>query len=275
MQGRDPQGSNDNQAVATVHPPVLSQGMLLKHINLYLKELKRPLWDDKGYCHGLNVVWQQKMADYNEEQFYAVIEKIINQPTDKLKELDEDIDVQKFLAQVEFAQNINQYGYGRRIQQRDVDSIMETPDKLYWCTYFSNKSFAKLLDNHVKENTSVTVMSHTIYKHSIGIYFRDGKYYLYDANYINGRAKIFDTSTEAAEEMSKCLYDNFRLNRQQWRTQEVIMVNPVPSPVYVKKNGSTFQTITLFLPVVIYEPVVTTSEVVLSERHKNRNFSTK
>lgn len=227
-------GRIDEQESSTIvlPPPAnFSQNRLLAQVNNYQKALGRKPWDTKGYCHGLAIVWLQKMADYREEEFYAVIKKIINQPLDQIRELDDDVDVQKFLAQIEFAQNSLRYGYGKLIRQRDVDKILDAPTELFMSTYFSTKLLADKLKERAAAYKAITVSSNNQYSHTIGIFYRDNKYFVFDSNYRTGRAREYSLPLSAALESSRCLYDRLGLKPWQWRHEEVAMVNPVPSPV--------------------------------------------
>ena len=160
-----------------------SQLALLKKINLYLTAMKRSPWPFVGHCHGLTSVWQQKMADYQEESFYSIIKKIIDYPVSRLAELDDDIDVQKFLAQIEYAQNSSRYPYGDVIQQKDVQLIMESSEWHRREAYFSQRGISDLLTAVVRDRTSVIIKGGWRIIHSIGLFYRDDHYYLFDANY--------------------------------------------------------------------------------------------
>ncbi|VVC75278.1 hypothetical protein AQUSIP_05660 [Aquicella siphonis] len=250
----------DSSTVVLPPPANFSQNRLLAQINNYLKAFGRKPWDTKGYCHGLALVWLQKMADYREEEYYAVIKKIINQPLEKIRELDEDIDVQKFIAQIEFAQNSLHYGYGQLIRQKDVDKILDAPTELYMNTYFSTKFLSKTLGERAKAYPAITVSSNNRYSHTIGIFYRDDKYYVFDANYRAGRAREYYVPMSAALEASRCLYDRLGVKCWQWRHEEVAMVHPVPSPVTSIAKRSAVNTMTLFPPARVADESVTKAE---------------
>lgn len=109
-------------------PPVdksYRQGVLIDKINRYLAVMgRKPLLTAGGYCHGLAVLWLQKMAEYREDWFYNVIKKIVDYPEDKLAELDKDADVLKFISKMEYAQNCDEITK-HRIRQIDVDKVLE------------------------------------------------------------------------------------------------------------------------------------------------------
>ena len=124
MIGRQDEVELESEVIKLPPLKIYNQTRLINKVNQYLAEMKRPLWNPRGYCHGLAVVWHQKMADNREQKFYDVIKKIILQPVGKLKELDDEVDVQKFIAQVEYAQNPD-VRLWKQIRQIDVDITME------------------------------------------------------------------------------------------------------------------------------------------------------
>src|SRR5580704_14741260 len=123
-------------------PTIYNQYRLINRINLYFGKLNRPLWH-LGFCHGLVLLWLQKMAEGKEQEFYNTIKKIIDYPLNKIEELDNEQDVQIFLAQIRYAHHSMKYSYGPEIKQIDVDLILETPKQLYRKDFFSVKKFTK------------------------------------------------------------------------------------------------------------------------------------
>lgn len=231
-----------------------NQAELLRQINQYLSALGRsPLLSPKGYCHGMAVVWLQKMAEYREDWFYAVIKKIIDQPQDKLAELDHDVDVLKFISQIEFAQNVNIIST-RRIRQIDVDKVLETPHEYYKVDYFSVKSLAKFIEQHAAERAAF-VLGAPDSLHDVAIYCRDNQYHVFDANFDSGEAKSYDLAHEATYEMSNCLFRDFGLPCLQWMTLRIVAVSPVavPRPTPVQLTG---QTMRLFTPLTLLESTI-------------------
>src|SRR5437870_929461 len=149
----------ETETVTLALPPlsIYDQSRLIRKVNLYFAFYKRPLWDAKGYCHGLTVLWQQKMADRTEIQHYAVNKKIIQCPRGKLTDFEDDVSVQKFIAQAEYAQHPYKYSTGSTVKQIDVDCIMGTESELLFKDWISKGSFVKLLDKHASARPSITV----------------------------------------------------------------------------------------------------------------------
>jgi len=245
-------------------PPlrIYNQNRLINKVNQYLAGKEHLQWNKNGYCHGLVVLWQQKMADYQEQQYYSIIKKIIHTHADNLEVLNDDIGVQKFIAQVEYAQNPDIYSFGKEIRQIDVDIILESDREYYKKSWFSIHSFAKLLDEQAKTRVSVTISSDASW-HTIGIYFRDDKYYLFDPNYETGEAKEFDTAISAATEMMRCLYNSFKLTPPQW-TQDlnIMMLNPMPSKLSIQQQLLSRCSSTFFQKINLTHPLQVQSEEI-------------
>lgn len=239
------------EEIETINLPPLSiydQSRLIRKVNLYFTLFKRPLWSTKGYCHGLTILWHQKMTDRKEVQHYAVNKKIIQCHRTKLVEFEDDIDVQKLIAQAEYAQNPEQYSVGKTVRQIDVDSILGTLPELLFSEWISLKSFADLLDKHAKARPAVTV-ANFLSHHTVGIHFRDNQYHVFDTNYESGEAKIFNTSLEAVKEVINCTYHQFGLKPAQWmKDLNLIFTSPLPSIIYPRKKSLFKDTTTLFPP---------------------------
>lgn len=205
------------------------QGVLLGKINQFLAVMKRkPLLSVGGHCHGLAVLWMQKMAEYREDWFYGVIKKIVDCPADKLAELDNDVDVLKFIAKIEYAQNCDEITM-HRIRQIDIDKVLELKHEHYRYDYFSVKSLAKYIQT-LSGECPAFMLGATESKHDVAIYCRDNQYYLFDANFDSGEAVKFNIATEATHEMSKCLFNDFEIPCAQWMTLRVVAVSPVTMP---------------------------------------------
>lgn len=235
----------------TINLPPLSvydQSRLIRKVNLYFTLFKRPLWNPRGYCHGLTILWQQKMTDRLEKEYYATNKKIIQCPRVMLADLEDDVSVQKFIAQTEYAQNPEKYSAESTVRQIDVDRIQGTQSELFFKDWISLGSFIQLLEKHAKAMPAITV-ANFLSHHTMGIYFRDNQYHVFDSNYESGQAKIFDTPLQAATEAIDCTYHQFGLKPQQWMTDlALIFTKPMPSLIGTRKKSIINQAPLLFTP---------------------------
>ena len=110
------------------------QDILLRKINQYLKGQGLDLIDEVGYCHGLALVWLQKMAERKEQWFYDTVRAIVNASDDKLKEA--NLDFEKFIAKIEYAQWPTKHTQAmfkkdcEIIHQQDIDKILEATTQI-------------------------------------------------------------------------------------------------------------------------------------------------
>lgn len=193
----------------------LKQRILLAHINRYYKKMGYPEIDVEGYCHGLTLLWLAKMADGNELDFYTIKTNIIKWSTDENFTFFEDVSVQKFLAQIEFAQNPEKYTYDKNtwgvgmIEQKDVDKILETPKQKTKSGQITRESFVELICANL--GNAICITSRTKIKHTIGIFIRDNKYFLFDPNFRSGKAIEYESLDELFNKIGYCLYSNLNL----------------------------------------------------------------
>lgn len=202
-----------------------SQKVLLHKLDQYLRlkgrylersaeELKN---DDrinkKGYCHGITLLWLYKMAEGKEVWFYNLIEKIVCCPDNHLEDI--EMDIEKFLAFIEWAQRPYLYTHGGdNIAQRDVDKILEVR-KLYSETKnFNDRDLFNLLYFHLEPGRMICIRSQTTSKHTIGIFCNRKRleHFIFDANYKTGLPKQYGLIKDLIIEIKRCLYDYFDLS---------------------------------------------------------------
>lgn len=212
------------------------QTPLIEKVNLYLKKYHQPLWNPAGMCHGLTIVWQRHMGDGTEQDFYALKRKIIHYPKYKIDEMHEDAEIQEFIKQVQTAQDPQKYST-TLVRQIDVDKILQTSPQLYFRDWISIRSFAEILRKYSVSYSSITASSWDSF-HSMGIYFRDYQFHVFDPNYKSGEAKKFHTALEAGREMTECLYISFGKNCPQWISNMCVMMNNLSSRKNIASNYS-------------------------------------
>lgn len=192
----------------------LSQTPLLKKINTYFKKMGRKNKNGSnyqttpgGYCHGLTLLFLEKMAEGRVQWFYDTKRKIIECKESQLEVM--EIEIEKLLAMIEWAQNSSKYTQ-KKISYCNVDLILETQTQQVCDGSYTFKQLTKFLTYKQGKGNMICITSYTgkDKDHSIGI-FTDGVcYHLFDANYKSGQATSFRSSKELAKEILNQLYTN-------------------------------------------------------------------
>ncbi len=179
-----------------------SQNAVVDKLNQYLKTRKRDLVLEYGYCHGLTLLWLYKMSSGKEAWFYDLIKKIVlvSSPKDFNKL---EIDIEKFLAHIEWLQNSSIYTPD--IQQPDLDKLFETDAKTAFSAVFTPRQMEDVIEQIARPEKMICLSSPN---HTIGLFLRDNNYYLYDSNYETGEAKIFTDKKLLGKEIVTRLYTN-------------------------------------------------------------------
>lgn len=177
-----------------------SQEPLLKRINAYLEMHSRPKIDESGYCHGLAILWLQKMAEGCVDWFYYIRDAIIAYPWSRIDEI--ELDIEKFVALIELGQNIQRY---LKVSMQDISQILEN-DNIESKLFVGSK---ESLSHLFRDRRNVVMYVVSCNAHCIAIYQSNGVYHLFDPNYDNGYAKIFDNRHIMSEEILNCLFRAF------------------------------------------------------------------
>lgn len=212
-------------------PLDLSQNPLLDKLNTFFKKAGRKNEDGsiyqistRGYCHGLTLLFLEKMTEGKIQWFYDTKRKIIECDDNNLEDLELEID--KFLALIEWAQNSSKYSENN-ISYFNIDLILDTqPQKSFDDLYDFEKLKNFLTYKQGKGNMMcITNCYGDIQEHTVGI-FTDGVYYhFFDANYKNGEAVKFRSSKELTHEVLNRLYTNFSEEIPDNCELEIKMVN--------------------------------------------------
>jgi len=184
-----------------------SQNTLLKKINIYLAQASRDLISI-GYCSGITALWLYKMAEGKEDWFYDTVKKIVHCDVDDL--LDMHMDIEKFLAHIEWAQNVTEYHYrnGTTLapaSQQALDKILEVEKVIHQRKDFTPESFKYLLSRYTHEGSMIRLSAH---HHAIGVYRRGLYFYCFDSNYHSGKPTVYLQSDSLAlfKEVNRILY---------------------------------------------------------------------
>lgn len=175
-----------------------SQSIILKRLNHYLDINQRDLKLENGYCHGFSLLWLYHMTHNNEAWFYDVLHQIARCRTKKhFQKI--ATQVEWFIAHLEWLQNSK--SYVNSINQMDIDDLLEMP-KISLSFQFTKQQLYSTLRKIIHPNEMICISGPT---HTIGIYFRDNDYYLFDPNYSDGKAHVFTNLRELRDEIIRCL----------------------------------------------------------------------
>lgn len=180
-----------------------NQSILIAKINAYLRLKKRPLILDQGYCHGLTLLWLYKMAEKKEKWYYDLVKRIVDTPNDKLEDI--EIDIEKFIAHIEWLQKPEKYIPS--IRQMDIDKTAEVPKEIPVSSVLESSQLDALLDLVIQPEKMVCISGPD---HSIGVYRYGSNYHIYNPNYDTGVAKIVVSIGALRQELIKCLFTDFK-----------------------------------------------------------------
>lgn len=179
-----------------------NQTNILDKINLYLKIIKSPLFLERGYCHGLTLLWLYKMSKNTEKWFYDMVKLIVDTPKEKFGDI--EIEIEKFISHIEWLQKPEKYVPS--IRQMDIDQTIEVPKELPLSSIFIPSQLDSVLELVIQPNKMVCISGPD---HSIGIMRRGNTYHIYNPNYATGVAKILDSTKALRYELIQCLFADF------------------------------------------------------------------
>lgn len=188
--------------------PKCQQELILSKLNYYIKHKKRKhILEPGGYCHGLTLLWLYKMSEGKEKWFYDITNKIIRC---KLKNLDQiEIDIEKFLAHIEWLQNPNKYV--KNIQQLDIDKLTDTYRDYSISYSFTAETLKSNLNKLISSNRMTCISGPN---HTIGVFRRNNKFYIYDPNSITGLPQSTNKLNELQSEIISALFKKTKLQHK-------------------------------------------------------------
>jgi hypothetical protein len=196
-----------------------NQNAVVDKLNAYLQSKMRDNVLEYGYCHGFSLLWLYKMSEGKENWFYDLIQKIVTADPNNFDDI--EIDIEKFLAHIEWMQNSSTYA--PEIQQLDLDSVLEFPEKTPLSAVLSPRQFDGIIELIAQPNQMICLSCPT---HSIGLYQRGKKYYLFDPNYDDGKAHEFTDKKILTQEIVKCLFKNLNIPTMKIALEINIVTNP-------------------------------------------------
>lgn len=179
-----------------------NQTEIIKKINTFLKINKRDLALEPGYCHGLTLLWLYKMLEKNEKWYYDLVKKIVDTPEEKMSDI--EIDIEKFIAHVEWLQQPEKIVPS--IRQMDMDESVEIPKEMPVSSVFNPRQLDSMLELVIQPNKMICISGPD---HSVGLFRRENKYYIYNPNYDSGIAKEMKTIKSLRHELIECLFSDF------------------------------------------------------------------
>lgn len=183
--------------------PLYNQNVIVDKINAYLKSKQRELTIERGYCHGFSLLWLYKMSEEKEAWFYNTIKKISSHQSDDFDDI--EMDIEKLLAHIEWLQNSNEYI--NSVQQEDVDKLLDLPNKIGVPFVFNQRELDEVLTAIVPRSRMICLSGPT---HTIGLFNRKNKFYLFDPNYDEGEPRVFNNIKDLRIEMINCLFSRFQ-----------------------------------------------------------------
>lgn len=179
-----------------------SQNEIIDKINLYLKLNSRNLILEHGYCHGLTLLWLYKMSETKEDWFYEIIKKIVDTPKENISDI--EIEIEKFLAHIEWLQQPEKYVPA--IRQMDMNQSVEVPKELPLSSIFLPSQLDTVLALVIQNNKMICISGPD---HSVGVMRRGDQYYIYNPNYDSGKAKVLSSIKDLRYELIQCLFADF------------------------------------------------------------------
>lgn len=174
-----------------------AQVVLLEKLNIYLKSQRRKKINEEGYCHGLTLLWLHHISQNTEKDFYRLSKKIICSKTSEFKDFENQIE--NFLSNIEWLQNSCKYQAS--VNQFDIDKLLEANSKLHFSAIFNSRDLAHVLELSLLPNKMICLSN---IDHTVGLYCKDNKYYLYNPNYESGEAQVFQHINRLQEEIINC-----------------------------------------------------------------------
>lgn len=184
--------------------PAYNQDEVIDQLNKYLKLKRRKLHLEYGYCHGFTLLWLYKMSEGQEQWFYDLIKKIVSHKGKKFDDI--ELDIEKLLNHIEWLQNSSEYI--SQIQQLDIDKILGMPRDLSLSYVFNSREFTAALKQAIQKN-KMTVLSGPT--HTIGVFERENKFFIFDPNNDEGIAKECTSIHELQKYIVKYLFTEFKL----------------------------------------------------------------
>ncbi|SRR5579885_810407 len=202
--------------------PSYHQDVIISKLNRYLSIKHRNIKLKKGYCHGFTLLWLYKMSIGQEKWFYDTIKNIA--ACKSKADFDEiELDIEKFLSHIEWLQNSDKYVHN--IHQLDLDKVLELPRDLSLSFLFDHKQLDDTLETLIHDNKMICLSGPD---HTIGVYRKDGKNYIFDPNYSRGQPRMIEDVSHLKNEIIHCLFQ-----QKKFREKIPLEINITSDPMII------------------------------------------
>jgi hypothetical protein len=140
------------------------------------------------------------MSSGQEEWFYKTIDIIIK-CKDKADFEAAEISIEKFIAHIEWLQNSDKYITG--INQLDIEKLIGLPSEFTFACLFSHMNLEIMLEKIIVSNKLICISGPN---HTIGIFKKDSKLFIFDPNYYQVRPRVMSDIKSLKTEMIRCLF---------------------------------------------------------------------
>jgi len=178
-----------------------SQETIINQINLFFQlNDRKQHFNEKGYCHGLSLLWLYCMEHNEDEWFYNTITKICCAKTaNDFKLFEKDID--KFIYHLEWLQHSSNYEYA--MSQTHLEELVQTKVIENLSYLFTHEQINETLTRILGSKHMVAISG---YDHTIAMYKRGNRFLLYDPNYVTGKPKEFYSIPESKDAILRSLF---------------------------------------------------------------------
>lgn len=210
--------------------PPSHQDLLIAKMNTYLRsQVRRPL--QTANCHGLALLWLKRMAARREKEFYAVVNRIIACPEDKLQSVAAEIE--KLRKSINKKQNPQQYQRyrSRNIRSGDIGELLGLKWHYILDGVYTRNTLESMLGRLSQNEDLFCVTSDYAVRdkdgdHTIGIFRRGDLYYRYDSNSLTVEAQCFDSPAVTAQAILDSLYTTFNMQIPDTFRLEITRIRP-------------------------------------------------
>jgi hypothetical protein len=194
--------------------------VLLKKINFHLVSQGQPRISEEGHCHGITLLWLTMMSWGLESLFYKLVKQIAECPNPALLQIHKEI--MTFLEWIDLGQSPEKHSNNTCFQQ-DVEKIIGVTsiEKIHQKLSEAELSIQLQKVSHDK-NTMATITGWCNVEvtnpltnvktmkekgHTLGLFYKNHAYCLYDCNYEDGEHKVIPFVDKTTKEARHRLFD--------------------------------------------------------------------
>lgn len=235
-----------NMDLAATSSSDYRQAILLSKINCYLSLAHKEAISEKGYCHGLVLLWLTMLSWGVESLFFAMIKIIAECPVDELVKIESVITL--FLDWIEVGQQPQKYSNQAYTQQNLVEIIGEVNQIFAISKNFSREDLRKQLRKLKQEENMMAVTGwwpdqETKMKagHTVGVFIQNNNYHFYDPNDDKLGGEEFVFVTDLVNEIWDAVFSCGGLTKSRIGEFSLNVVHRIrPSPTKHYSSAVTF-----------------------------------